>query len=59
MSDMAACFSWTTKLPKALIRAGKPFDMLVLPEQGHNPTGASRTYRREAIRRYLQEHLKP
>jgi len=44
---------------EALIRAGKPFDMLVLPEQGHRPTGASRTYRGEAVRRYFQEHLKP
>ena len=44
---------------EALIQAGKPFDMLVLPEQGHRPTGASYTYRREAMRRYFQEHLKP
>ena len=47
------------KLVEALIQAGKPFDMLVLPEQGHNPTRVSRTYRREAIRRYFQEHLNP
>jgi dipeptidyl aminopeptidase/acylaminoacyl peptidase len=44
---------------EALIQAGKPYDLIVLPEQGHGPTGASRTYRREAIRRYFQEHLKP
>jgi dipeptidyl aminopeptidase/acylaminoacyl peptidase len=58
-SDVAADFGENMKLVEALIRAGKPFDMLVLPEQGHRPTGASRTYRREAIRRYFQDHLKP
>ncbi len=46
------------KMVAALIRAGKPYDLIVLPEQGHR--GAMRsTYWREAIRRYFQEHLKP
>ena len=58
-SDVAADFTEHMKLVKALIQAGKPFDQLVLPEQGHRPTGASRTYKEEAIRRYFQEHLKP
>ena len=58
-SDVAADFAEHMKMVEALIRAGKPFDLLVLPEQDHNPTGASFTYRREAIRRYFQEHLKP
>ncbi len=62
MSDMAACFSCTTKLPKALIRAGKPYDLLVFPEQPHATSkwgSVSNRYMREAIRRYFQEHLKP
>ena len=58
-SDTGAVFSGTIKMVEALIQAGKPYDLIVLPEQGHGPTGASRTYRREAIRRYFQEHLKP
>ena len=58
-SDVAADFGENMKMVEALIQAGKPFDMLVLPEQGHAPTGASYTYRREAMRRYFQEHLKP
>ncbi len=58
-SDVAADFAEHMKMVEALIRAGKPFDLLVLPEQGHQPTGVSRTYRGEAIRRYFQEHLKP
>jgi dipeptidyl aminopeptidase/acylaminoacyl peptidase len=47
------------KMVEALIRAGKPYDLVVFPEQGHVYTGKNRTYRREAIRRYFQEHLKP
>ena len=46
------------KMVAALIRAGKPYDLIVLPEQGHLGTMRS-TYWREAIRRYFQEHLKP
>ena len=52
-------FSTTIKMVEALIRAGKPHDLIVLPEQHHQFTGISRTYVREAIRRYFQEHLKP
>ncbi len=58
-TDNAAAFGEYMKMVEALIQAGKPFDMLVLPEQPHNPTGVSRTYRDEAIRRYFQEHLQP
>ena len=58
-SDRAVPFSHTMKMVEALIRAGKPFDLIVLPEQGHGLTGASRTYAQEAFRRYFQEHLKP
>ena len=57
--DVNATFSETMKMVEALIRAGKPYDLIVLPEQNHWPSGASRTYWREAIRRYFQEHLKP
>ena len=52
-------FSHTMKMVDALIRADKPFDLLVLPEQSHGPTGRSGKYWREAVRRYFQEHLKP
>ena len=48
----------------ALIQAGKPFDLLVLPGVGHQFMGTSsdrtsQTYALDAIRRYFQEHLKP
>ena len=59
-SDTTASFAPTMKMVEALIRAGKPHDLIVLPEQGHGPSpGPSRTYWLEAIRRYFQEHLKP
>ena len=51
--------SGTMKMVEALIRAGKPYDLIVFPGQGHGYTGKNRTYRREAVRRYFQEHLKP
>ncbi len=41
---------------EAFHRAGKTYDLIVLPEKGH----ASReVYLRDDIRRYFQEHLKP
>ena len=58
-SYSTASFAPTMRMVDALIQAGKPFDLLVLPEQEHSPSGASRTYWLEAIRRYFQEHLKP
>jgi dipeptidyl aminopeptidase/acylaminoacyl peptidase len=60
-SDTAVPFSHTMKMVEALIRAGKPYDLIVMPEWGHwdNETRARESYRLEAYRRYFQEHLKP
>jgi len=58
-SDVHVPFSATMKMVEALIRAGKPYDLIVLPDQAHGFTGTSANYAREAIRRYFQEHLKP
>ena len=43
----------------ALIQAEKRYDLLLLPDQGHHPEGASRLYTLNAVRRYFQEHLNP
>jgi dipeptidyl aminopeptidase/acylaminoacyl peptidase len=43
----------------ALIRAGKAFDLLVLPGQPHDYSGTSASYFRETVRRYFEEHLRP
>jgi dipeptidyl aminopeptidase/acylaminoacyl peptidase len=59
-SDFSAPLSQTMKMVQALIQAGKPYDLLLFPEQDHwlflEPT---RTYWQDAVRRYFQEHLKP
>jgi len=57
--DVNVPFSHTVKMIEALIRAGKPYDLLVLPGQGHDTTEESMPYELEVIRRYFQEHLKP
>ncbi len=60
-SDVNAPYSETMKMVEALIRAGKPYDLIVMPEQSHGSlrVGTSGTYWRDALRRYFQEHLKP
>jgi len=58
-SDVNVPFSHTVKMIEALIQAGKSYDLLVLPGQGHEVTEERFAYEREAIDRYLQEHLKP
>ena len=54
-SDVNVPFAVTMRMVDALVRAGKFFDLIVLPEEKHPIT----TYMREAQRRYFQEHLKP
>ncbi len=56
-SDVNATFSATMKLVEALIRAGKPHDLIVVPEQPHWFTGQSAAFTGAASRRYFQEHL--
>ena len=56
-SDVNATFSATMKMVEALIRAGKPVDLIVMPDQDHSISGKSAVYRIEATRRYFQEHL--
>ena len=58
-SDPTCPFAGTMKMVEAFIQAGKRFDLIVLPEQGHGFRGASGRYFRDARYRYFQEHLKP
>lgn len=58
-SDVNATFSATMKMVEAMVRAGKPYNLVVLPEQPHNWDGASGRYMRQAVARYFVEHLKP
>ena len=57
-SDVNVPFSVTMRMVDALIRAGKFFDLVVVPEGSHSST-AGPTYAWEAARRYFHEHLKP
>lgn len=59
--DFSVPFSQTVRMAEAFIRAGKHFDMLVLPGQDHvywyeQEIGR---YVVDATRRYFVEHLKP
>jgi dipeptidyl aminopeptidase/acylaminoacyl peptidase len=40
-------------------RTGRPYDLVLLPGQGHGFTGSSEAYELDAVRRYFVEHLKP
>jgi dipeptidyl aminopeptidase/acylaminoacyl peptidase len=46
-------------LVEALTDAGKPYDLMILPEGGHSLTERHPRYFHEARIRYLVEHLKP
>jgi len=71
-SDSGCRTGLQMQLAEALIRAGKFFDLIMLPERGHGLTyselipGSSpkdfrgeRLYTQEATKRYFVEHLKP
>lgn len=55
--DSNAPIAHTFQLMQAFLEAGKPVDMLIIPEQPHLFSGASAKYWLNAIRRYFQEHL--
>ncbi len=59
-SDISASsFPGAMKMIQALMEAGKPFDLIVGPEQAHSWSGPGATSALAAVRRYFQEHLKP
>ena len=47
------------RLIEALVAAGRPYDLLLLPGEGHITGPASAWYAREAVWRYFLEHLSP
>ncbi|MDX1393481.1 MAG: DPP IV N-terminal domain-containing protein [Gemmatimonadota bacterium] len=57
--DRVVAIDHTFRLVAALIEAEKPYDLLLLPDQGHTFYGSSASYAREAMRRYFLEHLSP
>ena len=59
--DFSVSLSQTVRMAEAFIRAGKYFDLLVLPGQDHAYWYEEEIdrYVQDATRRYFQEHLKP
>jgi dipeptidyl aminopeptidase/acylaminoacyl peptidase len=58
-TDDFGAYPGTMAMVAALIRESKPYDLVILPNQPHNYSGASGVYAREANTRYLKEHLLP
>jgi len=57
-SDTNAPLSTTIRMIDALIKAEKPYDLLLLPGQDHFFQGIYDSYANDAIRRYFDENLK-
>src|SRR5262249_55475627 len=58
-SDVNAPLTATIQMIDALIRAGKPYDLVLLPDQEHAPSGPYAAYYMQAQKRYLVQHLNP
>ena len=55
--DLDANFSGTMKMAEAFVRAGRFFDLIVMPGIPHGPHGLSMQYWQDAEAKYLVEHL--
>lgn len=58
-SDANAPFSVTARMIEALIQEGKPYDLVIFPQQGHGFRGISGKYWLNVTRRYFEDNLKP
>jgi len=56
-SDVNAPLTATMQMIDALIGAGKPYDLILLPGQDHIPAGQAANYSLQQQRKYLVEHL--
>ncbi len=56
-SDLSPSYSGTMKMAEAFIRAGRFFDLIVMPGMTHEIHGVDYTYLRNAEARYLTRHL--
>jgi len=57
-SDVNVTFNHTMRLADAFIKAGKHFDLVVMPEETHGLTPAVNAYYKEARAQYFVEHLR-
>jgi dipeptidyl aminopeptidase/acylaminoacyl peptidase len=58
-ADLNTPFAQTMRIVEALIKARKPIDLMLFPDQHHWLQGESMTYFYDVLRRYFVEHLKP
>jgi dipeptidyl aminopeptidase/acylaminoacyl peptidase len=56
-SDVNAPFSGCIQMIDALEKAGKAFDLILLPEQNHIPQGEAQSYYLLALKRYFEHNL--
>jgi dipeptidyl aminopeptidase/acylaminoacyl peptidase len=56
-SDVNASLSTTMRMAQALVAAGKRFELLLMPGEGHSPRGPAGRYYRDDIRRFFVEKL--
>ena len=57
--DANAHFGATMNMADRFVRAGKPYDLTVLPEQDHSLHGQSHQYWLDSLVRYFLELLPP
>lgn len=58
-SDVNAPFSSTIQMVDALTRAGKRYDLVILPEQNHGILPQNASYWLETMRKFFVESLRP
>ena len=58
-SDLSVPMSQTMRMIDALVRADRPFDLMILPEWGHWGNERIERYWMDRVVDYFQEHLKP
>jgi dipeptidyl aminopeptidase/acylaminoacyl peptidase len=58
-SDVNVTFEHTMRMSNAFIKAGKRFDLIVLPEETHGLTPSANAYYIEARNQYFVQYLKP
>jgi dipeptidyl aminopeptidase/acylaminoacyl peptidase len=56
-SDTSASMTTTMRMSDAFIRAGKQFELLIMPGQGHGPRGAAWKYYKNDVRLFFMRTL--
>ncbi|MCY1043041.1 DPP IV N-terminal domain-containing protein [Corallococcus sp. bb12-1] len=56
-SDVNATLSTTMRMAQALVQANKHFDLLLMPGEGHNPSGPAGRYYMDDVRRFFLREL--